>query len=883
MTTLVKAKVSAVVPKQTPEFVREEHDQFIKFLQAYYEWLEMQGNAGYVLRELENTFDIDKTVDDFVDFFKKELLVDIPVTALTDKRVLAKQINDMYRTKGTKQSYELLFRIMFDEEAEIYYPKEDVLRASDGKYDRRTVIKVIETKGDAFHLIGQTITQPADEANGIPLAHASVESVIKFSVGVNIIAEVNVNKESIVGTFIPGAKIIGLDNLDDSQIEMVSQTLISGVRIDEKGSYYSIGDEFTTDAGSGTGFLCEVANVKGGSVQGIHIIDPGYGYQVGSELLVNATDTNGYGLRAIIEEVDQDAFLLEGVTDALYSSTTLTYDLGDPTMESLDINLGRLSDTEIVANDVEYLLLEDGGKIIPEESTSAGIKKIKVINGGANYNKPPIVTAPGIPGFGAKLVAYGEDIGRITGINITDLGVYYEAKPSVASPVNAIIDYEGSAVFAQNEPIYSEDEVLLTEKGLRLLMEDGTTMVLEEQSRGFGYYQSFDTNRSLLKISPANTMIHLQKESGDGLLLFETGKSIATENSGEFTKNQTIRGLISGARARIISVGHAEVTPLRGAVGSYVGQFIGADGKISEASKKMQDNLFYQDFSYVVKVGQSIDKYRDAVKKLLHPVGLALFGEVRIQSFASGSMPMADQDAALTRLLSFLLLIVQAKMRGITREIKLVYPMFFNQNMRLHVLEAELLPTILLPHQSPYIYLLDLRSITIMDWWTKIELESEQAKAILRQHIVTLERKVNAEDVQIVGNPRLGDLEKWKFFYPPYEGGTKNSANINREAWDQPYPAPNAGYWDLHGNTQIKDFADISVYDIINNPKKKVNFCFEAHIDIVRYPASSVTFDGDLSYITMDDSGFSMDKDTQLMSATDIYLDDNVTTMDSTD
>lgn len=880
MTTLVKAKakVATVVPKQTPEFVREEHQQFIKFLQAYYEWLELQGNAGYVLRELEDTFDIDKTVDDFVDYFKKELLIDIPQTALSDKRYLAKQINDLYRTKGTRQSYELLFRILFNEEAEIYYPKVDVLRASDGKYDRSTVIKVIETDGDAFNLVGQTIYQDN------PVAQARVESVIKYSAGANIIAEINVNKQTLVGTFESGQTIYGTDNTDESTITMVTQTMITDVRIDERGSYYRIGDKFTTDAGSGQGFLCEVSTVKSGAVKGIAVIEPGVGYQVGQEIIVDNTDTNGGGLRAIIEEIDQDALILEGVTDALYSSTTLTYDLGDPTPATPDLQLGRLTDTTIVGGKVEYLLLEDGGKIIPEGSQQSGIKKVKVIEGGNGYNRLPIVTAPTIPGSGAVLAAYGEDIGRITGINITNLGVYYEAKPSVASPVNAVIKYLNNAVFAQEEAIYSETEVIMMENDNRLLLEDGSAMVLEEQKNGFGYYSSFDTPRNLLQISPANTMIRIKTEDDSGYLMFENGKVVATENSGEFNNNQTIRGLISGARARIISVGHAEVTPLRGAVGSYVGQFIGADGKISEASKKMQDNLYYQDFSYVVKVGQSIDKYRDAVKKLLHPVGLALFGEVRIQSFGNGAMPGINKDAALTRFLSFLLLIVQARMRGIKAEYKLVYPMFFNQNMRLHVLESELLPTILLPHDQAYLYLLDLRAETIMDWWVKVSLDSKLAKAILAQNVVTLETKVLKQNVKVVGGPRLGHLEKWKFFYPPYEGGTKNSLEINREAWSQSYPDPNGGYWSGEaGNTQIKDFADVTLFDVINNPEKKCNFNYnEAYVDIFRFPAETITFDSGTNYITMDRTGFDMTTDTERLDATDIYFDDIVTTIDST-
>ena len=45
------------------------------------------------------------------------------------------------------------------------------------------------------------------------------------------------------------------------------------------------------------------------------------------------------------------------------------------------------------------------------------------------------------------------------------------------------------------------------------------------------------------------------------------------------------------------------------------GEFINEDGKISESTMRVQDSLYYQDFSYVIKVGQSINAWRDAFKK----------------------------------------------------------------------------------------------------------------------------------------------------------------------------------------------------------------------------------------------------------------------------
>ena len=47
---------------------------------------------------------------------------------------------------------------------------------------------------------------------------------------------------------------------------------------------------------------------------------------------------------------------------------------------------------------------------------------------------------------------------------------------------------------------------------------------------------------------------------------------------------------------------------------------------------KVQDSKYYQDFSYVLKVGQSINDWRDAFKKTMHTAGFYFTGQVDLQN-----------------------------------------------------------------------------------------------------------------------------------------------------------------------------------------------------------------------------------------------------------
>lgn len=62
-----------------------------------------------------------------------------------------------------------------------------------------------------------------------------------------------------------------------------------------------------------------------------------------------------------------------------------------------------------------------------------------------------------------------------------------------------------------------------------------------------------------------------------------------------------------------------------GIVRKYPGHYVASDSLISDNSF-LYDGKFYQNFSYEIEVDMLFDKYKNIVKKILHPVGYNLFG-----------------------------------------------------------------------------------------------------------------------------------------------------------------------------------------------------------------------------------------------------------------
>lgn len=133
--------ITAIIERYVPAFIRNDHPMFIEFMDAYFSWMEETGRTQEILTDFANYRDIDKTVDEFLDYFRKNYFENIPKNILVDKRLLAKHVRDLYVSKGAVPAYKLLFRILFNQNVEIFYPGDDVLRASDGRWVEDRVIR----------------------------------------------------------------------------------------------------------------------------------------------------------------------------------------------------------------------------------------------------------------------------------------------------------------------------------------------------------------------------------------------------------------------------------------------------------------------------------------------------------------------------------------------------------------------------------------------------------------------------------------------------------------------------------------------------------------------------------------------------------------------
>lgn len=140
-------RTSLLVNRQVPEFIRDEYPTFITFLEAYYEFLEQkQGTQANDLitqaKNLRYISDVDASISQFQKNFINTYAPLIPQDAVSDKAFLIKNVLPLYLTKGNIKSFELFFRLLYGTEVTITLPKDNILRASDGKWTVENVVRI---------------------------------------------------------------------------------------------------------------------------------------------------------------------------------------------------------------------------------------------------------------------------------------------------------------------------------------------------------------------------------------------------------------------------------------------------------------------------------------------------------------------------------------------------------------------------------------------------------------------------------------------------------------------------------------------------------------------------------------------------------------------
>jgi hypothetical protein len=602
-------KISNLVNSQVPFFVRNDHQTFVAFLEAYYEYLEQSnttlqfGKTTERAKNFLNYIDIDKTLDEFAEKLYDRFLYQ-NINSQADKKFILKHVQDFYRAKGSEKAYRFLMRALFNEEVEFYYPKVDVLRASDGKWYIQKSLRVnnvLIANTSNSNLSGLEKFRSTKITGTDSNAFGVVERVERFFEQGTLTDEVLLS--GIKGSFNNGEIIRGtfIDDFDN-QVKTIQANVIGGiiesVAITNPGSLYSAGDVITV-RGDGEGACVIVGRVSTGNIASLTVLNGGSGYQNNDIILVSGgggsggnANVSGVNLDGIVHPTSYNVVgtLINSIAAAAISSANYGLFTGF-------VNASNANTT--LANALSFFVYGNTGPV----------QNVAVISVG-DYSSIPLFSVVA----NTKILELGI-LGQInvssrgTGYTNNDFIIFENVSGGYGSGANAnlVVNATGS------------------------IMRTNWLQVPGQIIGGSGYEQSFLPVANIQSSTGSGGVLQVKSILGQGATLTSTSAIL-----GSILRLDIInRGKnYSNATLDFTSLGDGTATGTANAtagVVTYPGRYLNDDGFVSSFNF-LQDRDYYQNHAYVLRLKRSIDDYRQVVKDFLHPAGMKLWGQYDLES-----------------------------------------------------------------------------------------------------------------------------------------------------------------------------------------------------------------------------------------------------------
>lgn len=500
-------RTSVLINRQLPEFIRNEYPLFQSFLEAYYEFLEQkQGTQKNDLisaaKSLRTVSDVDASINDFENNFFNSFATLFPKDVSVDKALLIKKALPFYLSKGSEKSFQFLFRLLFGREVDVIYPKDNILRASDGKW---TTNKILRTTQNIFSYhtgngSAKTFTlAQAVSASGIVVYINNVVqttgfytlkeySRLVFNVAPANGAEIKVLYTNFDVTLFENRKVTGDFSGANALIESASKRIITdevnlGFPIELVVSRNSIvgtfadGEDLLIPLLDANGNQIDVRTETFSIVRKINVIDGGASYRVGDLAIITGGNPKKQALgeiSSVFSGTIQFANVLDGgAIFTLTSNVTLSPNNQVATIVVGDIDTtGQFgANTYVVATDLisnhssNLISSADYGfpspKIASQNAstkiadaltfqtlTVGSIKSLTIINATGVVNTAPILDANGavfqpMTGSAERSVKSLKGIGRI---DVITAGSGYIPGDEVVFSANPLGTYgEGAA------------------------------------------------------------------------------------------------------------------------------------------------------------------------------------------------------------------------------------------------------------------------------------------------------------------------------------------------------------------------------------------------------------------------------------------------------
>jgi hypothetical protein len=650
-------RVSLLVKNQLPDFIIEDHPRFLSFMEAYYEFLD---NSSYgKAKDIRDISDVDIHIDEFEQQFLNSFIPYIPRDTQINKDFIIKNIMPLYLSKGSEKSFKYLFRLLFDEEAELSYPGKSVLRASDAKWISENILRAVDsvhssyvsdgirvlyylpelyeledfevyvddvlTNDYAFYRETQKLifnTPPSDNSiikiyyNNFNISILSNREVIGINSGAtaliektgirklygSVYYELLINAKTLLGTFESGERIVTNIRFNDTNINFFLNTFsdLDKITIIDGGSSYNIGDPVIIRGSSTREAIAVVDKVTTGRIEDLILVNGGAGFKVDANIVAVGYEVSSF---------DCDVKTID--TSGIYSSNTITYNSDViANFSGTLINAPNYGFSSPISENVNTRLIDAFG--------SQSIANLGIITS-FNVNSS-VITSTLNPSFDAtpeKLIGNFsvKDLGTIGRIDILDAGSSYLKNDVIQFTNEGFFSGQGAVAYVNSVNVH------------------GSITSIRIVSGGVNYNANFFPKAEVISNTGINAVVRVAAIMGDGEILLPL---LANTVAGKILSIKIVDhgvGYTTNPGIDLSTYGAGDATANSTIRSSYIkldGRWKTSEGLLSTEDIVLQGRDYYIDYSYVTSAQVEFYKYKSILKNLLHPVGLINYARYQI-------------------------------------------------------------------------------------------------------------------------------------------------------------------------------------------------------------------------------------------------------------
>jgi len=663
-------RTSILVDKQLPQFITEDYPKFVSFIEAYYEFLENEQFDGSVsqkndltskLKTLRYIPDIDKSLDQFEDQFYNVYASLVPRDTSVSKDFLLKNIYPLYNSKGSEQSFKLLFRMLYGEDIILSTPKDNILRASDGRWTVDNILRVNqevitffigdgenkefnlaqEVSEDVILVAINGITQTGNffikrEAKKLifdvaPLdgdeitieymffdvsllvnrevigstsgAKAIIEKISSRVFGEGTCLQIYFNEKTINGSFINGEPIhtTFLNEKDVLfNVRLFSLSYILDIQITNPGASYNVGDPALVVGSSTRQARIVVDDVESGVIENVDITYGGAGFKVFNN--VNAKDVDATSFQGQVISVDESGLISP---NSITFISDIIEDYANVIISASDYGFPAVGAENLTSTLEDALTFSVVSNIGP--ATLIEVNTSLISTSPELYINPPFV--------GDVVV---DEIGAIGRIYIVNGGLGYSVGDYLIF-TNQPGDFEGRGANAE----------------VTLVDDFGTITRVTIHNGGYSYRNN---QFPYITVSSAGTGANLTVRC----LMGEGEELVGVLPVDEFG-NIKYAGMIKSFKILDQGQGYniipnIDLTGFGNKLATAVpimspstekaqGRWVSSKGLLSNEDMKIQGLDYYVDFTYLISSKIEFSKFKDALINLIHPSGMKAFSE----------------------------------------------------------------------------------------------------------------------------------------------------------------------------------------------------------------------------------------------------------------